>query len=419
MIMYRTPRSLAILTMALLLAACSAPAVSAPPSPSASAESPEGQAPSVNASGAPASQAPAPTAEPAATPAPSNRPPAAWSGLQVIRRGECSNLAATIDDTGRRHVVAACGGGIRYLTSRNGTDWDETPFVPAVDRIETEPQIAVDGDTIYVAYSLLAPLEGGCGDSGLRDLGVYIRSRSRDRQDDEWSDPARIGNEGDRLQGFRAVDGVFHLAVTASDGRSTFYQSQSSRGTTRIAIPDATSTSLRVGDDGHARIAYATGHAIEYARVDGDRLSIRTVAETDETFLKSPSLVLGARDRAYVIWTQTTDPGGGCVGPEPGPLDGTYVAIQSGTGWDTKRITKSQGQTSLTLDPAAGGVDAIVAGGDLTHFSSTGAGWKAETVPGSKGIGAPVLRRDPATGALVVFGIGWEPGVGVVGFTKS
>jgi len=336
-----------------------------------------------------------------------------------MRRGECSNLAATIDDTGRRHVAAACDGGIRYLTSLNGTDWDETPFVPAIDRIETEPQIAVDGDTIYVAYSLLAPLEGGCGDAGLRDLGVYVRSRSRQQLDAAWSDPVRIGREGDRLQSFRAVDGVFHLTVTANDGQSTFYQSQSSRGSTRIAVPEATSTSLRVGDDSHARIAFATGHAIEYARVEGDRLTVRTVAETDETFLKSPSLVLAAGDRAYVIWTQTTDPGGGCAEPDPGPLDGTYVAIQNGTGWDTGRITKSQGQTSLTLDPAAGGVDAIVAGRDLTHFSSTGEGWKSETVPGSEGIGTPVLRRDPATGALVVFGIGWETRVGLVGFTKS
>jgi hypothetical protein len=407
MIMNRTPRSLAILTMTLVLVACSAPAASAPkPSPSA------------EASVAPASQARPPSATAAATPAPTNRPPAIWSGLQVVRRGECSNLAATIDDTGRRHVAAVCDGGIRYLTSLNGTDWDETPFVPAIERIETEPQIAVDGDTIYVAYSLLAPLEGGCGDAGLRDLGVYIRSRSRQQLDAEWSDPVRVGKEGDRLQSFRAVGGVFHLTVTANDGQSIFYQSQSSRGSTRIAIPDATSTSLRVGDDGHARIAYATGHAIEYARVEGDRMTVRTVAETDETFLKSPSLVLGGGDRAYVIWTQTTDPGGGCAEPEPGPIDGTYVAIQNGTAWDTERITKSQGQTSLTLDPAAGGVDAIVAGGDLTHFWSTGDAWKSETVPGSKGIGTPVLRRDPATGALVVFGISWETS-GLVGLTKS
>ena len=290
--------------------------------------------------------------------------------------------------------------------------------MPAIDRIETEPQVAVDGDTIYVAYSLLAPLEGGCGDAGLRDLGVYIRSRSRQQLDAAWSDPVRVGREGDRLQGFRAVNGVFHLTVTVNDGESTFYQSQSSGGSTRIAIPDATSTSLRVGDDGHARIAYATGHAIEYARVEGDRLTVRTVAETDETFLKSPSLVLGAGDRAYVIWTQTTDPGGGCAGPEPGPIDGTYVAIQNGTGWETERITKSEGQTSLTLDPATGGVDAVVAGGDLTHFSSTGDGWKSESVPGSEDIGMPVLRRDPATGALVVFGISWETS-DLVGFTKS
>ena len=414
--MHGPARSLAIIAMTLLLAACSAPALSAP-ARSRPAQSPESQLTSAEPSGTAASQAPAPSAEPAPSERPSSRPPATWSAPHVIRRGECSDLAATIDETGRRHVAAVCDGGIGYLTSLNGNDWDETPFVPAIDRIETEPQIAVDGDTIHVAYSLLAPLEGACGDEGLRDLGVYIRSRSRQRLDATWSDPVRIGREGDRLQGFRAVNGVFHLTVTANDGKSNFYQSQSSRGSTRIAIPGAISTSLRVGDDGHARIAYATGHAIEYARVEGDRLAIRTVAKSDETFLKSPSLVLGGADRAYIIWTQTTDPGGGCVGPEPGPLDGTYVAIQNGTSWDTERITPFLGEsgTSLTLDPATGGVDAVVAERSLSHFSSTGKNWSSETIPGSDRMIWPVLRRDPASGALVVFAIN----EGVVGFTKS
>jgi hypothetical protein len=335
----------------------------------------------------------------------------------MIRRGGCSDPAATIDDTGRRHVVAVCDGGIRYLTSLNGTDWEETPFVPAIDLIEKEPQIAVDGDTIYVAYSLLAPSEGACGGEGLRDLGVYIRSRPRQHLDSEWSNPVRVGKEGDRLKGFRAADGVFHLIVTTNYGQSIFYQSQSSRDSTRITIPGAISTSLRVGDDGHARIAYATGHAIEYARVEGDHLAIRTVAETDDSFLKSPSLVLGGGDRAYVMWTQSTDSGGGCVGPDPKPRDGTYVAFEEGNGWNTERITEVQGQTSLTLDPATNQIDAVVAAGSVIHFSRLAKGWSSETIPGSETVDSPVLRRDPVTGALVVFGRKWE--TGIVGLTKS
>jgi hypothetical protein len=337
--------------------------------------------------------------------------------MQMIRRGGCSDPAATIDDTGRRHVVAVCDGGIRYLTSLNGTDWDETPFVPAIDLIETEPQIAVDGDTLYVAYNLLVPSEGACIGAGLEDLGVYLRSRPRERLDSEWSDPVRVGKEGDRLKGFRAVDGVFHLTVTANDGQSTFYESQSSRGSTRIAIPDATSTSLRVGDDGHARIAYATGHAIEYARVEGDHLAIRTVAETDKSFLESPSLVLGSGDRAYVMWTQSTHRGGGCVGPDPIPLDGTYVAIEDGNGWRSERITELQGQTSLTLDQATNQMDAVVATASMVHFSRTAEGWSSEAIPGSETVDSPVLQRDAVSGALVVFGRKWE--TGIVGLTGS
>lgn len=399
--------------MTLLLAACSAPAV-ASPDPSGPVESP-GALPSPSSRPAGALRSPTTAA---ATPAPSLRPssqPATWSGPRIIRGGECSDLAATIDGSGRRHVAAECDGGIRYLTSLDGSDWDETPFVPAIDRLEKEPQIAVDGEAVHVAYSLLAPVEGGCGGDGLDDLGVFIRSRQR--LGESWSDPVRVGQEGDRLEGFRAVGGVFHLTVTADDGRSRFYQAQSSRGSTRIAIPGAISTSLRVGDDGHARIAYSTGNAIKYARVTGDELSIETVAESKVTTLKSPLLVLGSDQRAYVIWTQTTDPGGGCVGLDPGPFDGTYVAIQDGTSWNAERITKVQGETSLTLDPSTGGIDAVISRSPLIHFTSSGERWSSETIPGSEGIGWPVLRRDPLTGALVVFGIKWESGV--VSVTKS
>lgn len=324
-------------------------------------------------------------------------------------------MSATIDDSGRRQLAVVCDGGIRYLTSLDGIDWDETPFVPAIDRIETEPRIAVDGETVYVAYSLLAPMDGGCGDDGLDDLGVYIRSRRG--LDGAWSDPVRVGRAGDRVQAFRAVDGVFHLTVTADDGSSMFYESVWSGGSTRMAIPDAVSTSLRVGDDGHARIAFATDHAIKYARVDDDQLLIETVAQDSATYLTSPSLVLGAGDRASIIWTQSVDSGGGCAGPDPGPHDGTYVATENGTGWNVERITRLQGQTSITLDPSTGGVEVVLAERGLIHFSSTIDGWSSETIPGSEGIGSPVVRRDPVTGALVVFGINYE--TGVLSLTKS
>ncbi len=336
-----------------------------------------------------------------------------WSKPTVVRGGSCYDLSATIDDSGRSHVVAICDDRIRYLTSVDRVTWKETSFVPPTHRLELEPRVAVDGTAVSVAYSLLAPREGGCGDPGLLDEGVYVVSRQSTA--DAWSDPVRIGSVGDRVQAFRVVDGVIHLTVTNDDGRSVFYESKSATGSTRIqipdaasTIPDAASTSLRVGDDGRARIAYVTGHAIRYAAVDGDHLSIQTVAETAKTFFQWPSLVLDPAGRASIIWTESTE-GGGCAGPGPGPQDGTYVARERPDGWSVDRISKSDGQTSLTLDPGSGAIEAVVVGGGLPGFGTklfteTPDGWTSAAIPDGS-VGYPVMRHDPATGALVLFGL--------------
>ena len=284
---------------------------------------------------------------------------------------------------------------------------------------ELDPRVAVDGTKVHVAYSLVAPEEGGCGDDGLLDQGVYVRSRQSPVGG--WSDPVRIGSEGDRVQAFRVADGVIHLIVTNDDGQSTFYQSKSANGATRIPIPYAVSSSLRVGDDGRARIAYVTDHAIRYGVVDGEVLKTSTVAETAKTFFREPSLVLGAGNRPAIVWTQTTDSGGGCAGPEPGPLDGIYAATERAGGWSVHRITQEQGLTSLTLDPGSGRIEAVVLDGMIgfggkTLFTETANGWKTEEIPTDVGVVYPVLRHDPTSGALVLFGLNSQA---IVVLTKS
>jgi hypothetical protein len=233
--------------------------------------------------------APSPTAHPSPPP---TTAPAAWSKPVLIRRGECSGMTAAIDAAGRYHVAAVCDGGIRYLTSANGSSWKETSFVPPIDRLEVDPQLTRDGDTVYIAYNRLAPTDGGCGDDGLQDVGVYTRSRHL--PNGTWSDPVRVGGKADRVQSFRVVGGILHLTITTDDGGGPlYYESQAGPVVTQLFIPDALATSLRVGDDGHPRIAYATGHAIRFARVDGSHLAIETVAATDKTNLVSPSMVRG------------------------------------------------------------------------------------------------------------------------------
>ena len=366
-----------IVAVVVIAAACSAATPSSPvPSPTASTTV------TIPTAAPSPTSTPQPTAAASETPAPTPSSVAAsWSKPTVISKGECDNLTATIDPVGRYHVAAVCNERIRYLTSADGIDWIETSFVPPLRRLESDPQLALDGDRLYLAYSLLAPKDGGCGASGLTDVGVYTRWIKP--PNGSWSDPVRIGAIGDRVQSFRVADGVQHLTVTAGDGGGPlYYESQSGSNFSKVAIPGAVTTSLRVGDDGHARIAYATGHAIRYARVSGTQLSITTVAVETETFLKWPSLVLGPGDHAYLVWSQDTFGEGGCAGPDPGPLDGIYFATDASGRWKTTRLTKMPAQPSLTLDPATGRIEVVLTDENgMTQYESTGGDqWTSTTI---------------------------------------
>jgi hypothetical protein len=342
-----------------------------------------------------------PTVHPSPPPTPA---PITWSKPTLIRQGECGDMTAAIDSAGRYHVAAVCDGGIRYLTSSDGIDWKETSFVQPIDRLEVGPQVTLDGDTVYIAYTRLAPVDGGCGDDGLEDLGVYTRSRNL--PDGTWTDPVRVGHKGDHLQSFRVANAVLHLTVSSQDGAGPiFYESQNGPVFTEVLIPHAVSTSLRIGDDGHPRIAYATGHSIRFARVDGAKLVVKTVAASDETNLMGPSLVLGPGDRAYMVWMQTTDGGGGCVGPDPGPLDGVYFGTDASGAWKTTRLSPEPNGASLTLDPSSGRIDVVIPDGPhLTRFSSFGGTtWTSARIAGTAGMYAGAIRVNPLTHGLSLF----------------
>ena len=363
---------------------------------------------------------PSATATPTLTPLPTAEPSpsaavAGWSVPVRIRNGSCWGLTAAIDPSGRYHVAAVCDNAIHYLTSPDGTDWAETAFVPPVGRLEQDPQLTLDGDTVSMAYSLIAPTDGGCGDDGLQDVGVYTRSIRP--PDGSWSTPVKVGATGDRVQSYRVVDGTVFLTVTAKDGAGPlYYETQSGTDLSRIAIPGAVTTSLRVGDDGRARIAYATGHAIHYARVDGGQLSGTTVAASDKTFLKSPSLVLGPGDHAYMVWNQNVDNGGGCVSLEPGPLDGIYFGTDASGSWKTARLTKQPGVAALTLDPSSGRIDVVIGLGPGLSVSTSvgGARWTSTPLPGTTGLSDPVIRHDPLTGGTSVFASDYDTGIFLV-----
>ena len=437
------PRAILLLMAGMMAAACGGPTAVADrpdapvvppvvtPSPITSPPAaPDHPAPSPDA---PASPEPATPVvgdpEPAAPAAPkpaAPAKPAVWSKARtVLRGGYCSEPVATIDAAGRFHVAVACDSRIRYATSTNGRTWTARTFNRPAHREEVAPEIAVDGRTLYVAFTRLKAVEGGCGDDGLMDVGVFYRKRQL--PDGAWSAPVRIGQIGDRLQSFRVVGGVIHETYTSRDGQGPVsYGNLKGKTFRSVRLPGAVSTSLRVGDDGVARVAYSTGHKLRYATVRPDgRVSARTIFDGRVMQISEPSLVLGEGNRAYVSWAAHQPWGGGCADADrPMPKPGTYFATDAGGSWSVKRLSSRVSRPSLVLDRARGAAHiAFLEGRSVRHFTRDAAGsWADERVPGTAQMDEVVVRSDPASGVLLLVGIRWDErdgGVDIVALTLS
>jgi hypothetical protein len=421
-------RAIFLLTAVVLAAACGGPTAIADRSP-APVVPPVASPPPVDPSPGAPSPSVAPSPEPSAPAAP--EPPAlakppVWSKARTILDGGiCTNPISTIDASGRYHVAVSCDTRIQYATSTNGRTWTTTTFKRPAHREEVAPQIAVDGSTLYVAFTRLRQDEGGCGDDGLVDVGVFYRKRAL--PDGAWSPPIRIGSVGDRLQSFRVVDGVIHETFTSKDGEGPVSYGHLQGTTFRsVALPGAVSTSLRVGDDGVARVAYSTGHRLRYASVRPDgRISARTIFDGGAMQISSPSLVLGAGNTAFVSWAAHQPYDGGCAEAEvPMPKPGTYVATDARGSWSIKRLSSRVGTPTLVLDTAHDSLHVVFRdGSSLRHFARSADGeWTNERVPGTSRIDEAIVRSDPATGALLLIGTRWDAPddrVRLIGLTLS
>ena len=165
---------------------------------------------------------------------------------------------------------------------------------------------------------------------------------------------------------------------------------------TRIEVPDAFATSLRVGDDRHARIAYSIGEEIRYARVDDDGLRSTTVATSDRYSLTSPALVLAPGDVPTLLWTRDSNFGGGCAEPLPDPKDGTYLATRRDGAWESVRISRSVGRTSLTLDPVVDRWHAVIVDEGLRYLTGVGVEDVEEVrMDGTDDVTEATIRVDP------------------------
>lgn len=395
--------------LTLLLGASLAACGQASPSRATAVPSDAGAAPSDGPSGGPSATglavapSPAPTKAVKPTPTPRYRP-VRWSTKpHVIFDSGCSSIVATIDDASTFHVAGVCSGGIGYASSTDGETWKTSTFAPPADIFEVDPQLAADGATLYLGYTRLRPVEQDTCSGGFVNedpAGIYYRTRTL--PSGRWSKPTRFRGDGDHLQSFRVIDGVIH--ATFQGGRGNGVVSYASSTTDDIAIPGAEATSLRVGDDGRPRIAFTGGGSVGYAVVTGNgRLKTTTIFSADDVEMGSPVLVLGADDRAFVSWAAWPRPG--CEAPEP-THDGTWFATDVEGTWAVKRLSKDIGTASLVIDVATGrlhatyndrrGVRYVTRAGDGT--------WSGSRPAFPDGFQASVIRRDPASGRLLLVG---------------
>jgi hypothetical protein len=417
-------RPLEILLLAVVaLAACGGPpAVADRPdapveSPSPADPSPVSPADPVPSPPVPAPDPSAPVSDPDPDPVPPAAPkppaparPAVWSKARTLLHGSyCTEPVATVEANGRFHVAVTCDSRIRYATSANGRTWSATTFKRPALREEVAPRIAVDGSTLYVAFTRLKAVDGGCGDDGLMDVGVFYRKRQL--PNGAWSAPIRIGQIGDRLQSFRVAGGVIHETYTSRDGEGPVSYGYLKGSTFRsVRLPGAVSTSLRVGDDDVARVAFSTGSKLRYATVRPDgRISARTVFDGRIMEISDPNLVLGDGNRAYVSWTAHQPWGGGCADGEwPMPKPGTYFATDAGGSWSVKRLSSRVGAPSLVLDTAQSVHVVFPEGRSVRHFTrGVDGSWTNDRIPGTARMDEVVVRADPASGALLLVGTQW------------
>ncbi len=395
----RVAASVVVVAFAIVLAGCAATPTASPSSTSdaspIAAASGE-PTPAETAAGSPTTSAVIPSDVPS-TPSPSPAP-AVWSEpVDVGIAGQCDSVVAVIDGAGGKHLAAACDDSISYASLTSG-GWVATTFKTPSKREDLDAQLAFQDDTLYLAYTRVAIEEGGCGDSGLRDVGVYYRTRQLPAG--SWSDPVQIGKTADHLQAFRVDGDTIHATVAADDGR-IFYERVQGTSVERDRVPSATGwTSLRVGDDGRARIAYESSDGLRYATFTGSGFTSELIPGTSRGY--GPVLVLGANDQPYVLSYRGYS-GGGCAEPDPLPKDGTYFSTKSGSTWTSERLTAERNVESLTVDTTTGRVHALVSGKDgVVYMTRVGTGtWTKKTVSGPDAAGS-VIRMDPSTGALLV-----------------
>jgi hypothetical protein len=285
-----------------------------------------------------------------------------------------------------------------------------TTFRPPAEHQEAGPQLAIDDDTLYLAYTRYGPVTaadtcGGPYSTYYEDLGVYYRTRAL--PDGAWSEPRRLGRPDDILDSMRVSNGRIIALVLAQSGHVPVLESDDDGSLVRDRLKGMGGPlSLRVGSDGKARIALIGRGGVVVRTIDGIESATSVVEDHGE--LADPLLVLGSGNQPHVVYTRYAAEDEGCGGGAPIEPTGTYYARFVAGEWTTERVTKATGRTSFVIDPDSGAVHVLVngatreGGGTLRHFERTPDGkWTSTTLRDHAESGA-VIRRDESDGTLVV-----------------
>jgi len=321
-----------------------------------------------------------------------------WTNPRLVgRAGDCNDVTATVDDAGRFHVVAQCGSGIRYADMNADGSWTSVDLDHPIGHTDLNPQVAVDGNRLYVAYTQSGP--GGCG--GGPEVGVFYRWRTL--PSGAWSGAVQLGPSSDALQSFRVAAGAIHATVTDERTGRIYYERWDGTREQRYLLSGAIlGTSLRVGSDGRARIAYQSLTALRYAVFTGSGFSTSSIPGTSIRD-QNPQLVLDASNAAHIVWSHESLPG--CVAGPPDSANGTYYATNAGGTWTPagqRRITTALGATSLVVDVATGRVHVLLSGDfGVRYYTKPATGPWSSATRTRNAAWSGAIRLDQASGALL------------------
>jgi hypothetical protein len=332
-----------------------------------------------------------PTATPKATPTAAPPWKANWSKPRLVDKEPCGAFAVGIDARSRYHVVDC---GLRYSVTNGDGAWTTASVS---DPKAQEPLIAFDGNQAYIAYWRLLPSEADTcgGDQPGPSAGVFFRRRTL--PDGAWSKAIAFGKGGDHLQAFRVDRGVLHAIVWNGTSGRTFYirSTQNPVVSSRHRIAADGDVSLRVGDDGRARVAYWGRGGLLYGTFNGSGFSTSKVSRGPTN--QPAILALGAGNQPHIVYT-IFPPAEGCGDTARLSRAGVYYATMVNGTWTSHRITKQTETASLAVDPGTGRVHVLV--GNVLHTKEPNGDWGSARLP--KGVDSPVMRLDPATGELLL-----------------